>query len=148
MKERRNKMDLDYLENEILLCPKQVVLAFQILLSARFILERMHFSKYSAVTCSPTCFHCLMLIPFQHWYSLDCYLVQVLLKYKFLLAKLSEHFPEQTQIKYLILTKSVFLSSTQTWKTGCLLLLRVPDNPSPPQHISFNFNQFLILSVT
>lgn len=83
---------------------------------------------------------CLMLIPFQHWYSLDCYLVQVLLKYKFLLAKLSEHFPEKTQIKYLILTKSMFLSSTQTWKTGCLLLLRVPDNPSPPQCISFNFN--------
>lgn len=63
------------------------------------------------------------------------------MKYKFLLAKLSEHFPEQTQIKYLIWTKSVFLTSTQTWDVrGCLLLLKAPDNHYPPQHILFNFN--------
>lgn len=62
-------------------------------------------------------------------------------KYKSLLAKLSEHFPEQTQIEYLIRGKSAFLTSTQTWdRRGCLLLLKAPENLYPPQHILFNCN--------
>lgn len=79
-KERRKKtMELYSLVTGFLLCPKQAVWAFRISLSARFMLERMCFSKYSLVTCSPACFQCLMLVPFQHWYSPGCYLVQVLL---------------------------------------------------------------------
>lgn len=143
-KERRKKiMELYSLVTDFSLCPKQAVWGI-----LNFTFCRVHARKNVLQQIFPTNLF-TSLFPLSNAGSIPALVFSWLLsspsfthiKYKFLLAKLSEHFPEQVQIKYLIGTKTVFLTSTQTWDVrGCLLLLKAPDNPYFPLHILFNFN--------